>query len=136
MSAKHLRTGGLSISLSEERGLQSVLKQFFKKCLTMRRSEESDRRDGDHPLTAPKRFPDLPLSPDTFENLGGRELVWRFEGGDIPSDGGALLLKKLEERTGIVRRFAACLEDYRSANRMEHSLLELIAQRVFGLALG
>jgi hypothetical protein len=88
------------------------------------------------PLTAPKRFPDIPLSPATFENLGGRELVWRFDGGDITSDGGALLLKKLEERTGIVRRFAACLEDYRSANRMEHPLLDLIAQRVFGLALG
>jgi hypothetical protein len=45
-------------------------------------------------------------------------------------------LKKLEERTGIVRRFAACFEDYRSAKRIEHPLLELIAQRVFGLALG
>jgi DDE family transposase len=46
------------------------------------------------------------------------------------------LLKKLEERTGIVRRFAACLTDYRSAKQIEHPLLDLITQRVFGLALG
>ena len=45
-------------------------------------------------------------------------------------------MKKLEERTGIVRRFAACFEDYRSAKQIEHPLLDLIAQRVFGLALG
>ena len=63
-------------------------------------------------------------------------MVWRFDGGDITSDGGALLLKKLEERTGIVRRFAACFTDYRRADQIEHSLLDLIVQRVFGLALG
>jgi len=42
----------------------------------------------------------------------------------------------LEERTGIVRRFAACFTDYRKADQIEHPLLDLIAQRVFGLALG
>jgi hypothetical protein len=68
--------------------------------------------------------------------LGGRELVWRFDGGDITSDGGALLLQKLEARTGIVRRFAACFTDYRNPRQIEHPLLDLITQRVFGLALG
>jgi hypothetical protein len=56
--------------------------------------------------------------------------------GDITSDGGALLLQKLEARTGIVRRFAACFLDYRKAEQIEHPLLDLITQRVFGLALG
>jgi hypothetical protein len=88
------------------------------------------------PLETPRRFnpPDRPLA--TPQQLGGRELVWRFDGGDITSDGGALLLKKLEERTGIVRRFAACFTDYRSAAQVEHPLLDLVTQRVFGLALG
>jgi len=71
-----------------------------------------------------------------LQNLGGRELVWRFDGGDITSDGGALVLKQLEERTGIVRRFAACFTDYRKSDQIEHPLLDLILQRVFGLALG
>ena len=63
-------------------------------------------------------------------------MVWRFDGGDITSDGGALVLQKLEARTGIVRRFAACFLDYRKADQIEHPLLDLITQRVFGLALG
>src|SRR6266700_7278278 len=88
------------------------------------------------PLQTPRRFNPLVQPLETPQKLGGRDLVWRFDGGDITSDGGALVLKKLEERTGIVRRFAACFEDYRSATQIEHPLLDLIMQRVFGLALG
>jgi hypothetical protein len=88
------------------------------------------------PLETPRRFNPLALPQGTPENLGGRELVWRFDGGDITSDGGALVLKKLEEKTAIVRRFATCFEDYRNPNQIEHPLLDLISQRVFGLALG
>src|SRR5664279_629084 len=88
------------------------------------------------PLETPRRFNPLAQPLEASQNLGGRELVWRFDGGDIPSDGGVLVLKKLEERTGIVRRFAACFTDYRKADQIEHPLLDLLMQRVFGLALG
>ena len=88
------------------------------------------------PLQTPRKFDPLGQPLPTSQKLGGRELVWRFDGGDITSDGGALLLKKLEQRTGIVRRFAACFEDYRRPDRIEHPLVDLILQRVFGLALG
>jgi hypothetical protein len=88
------------------------------------------------PLDTPKRFNPLAQPLGAPQKLGGRELVWRFDGGDITSDGGALLLKKLEERRGIVRRFAACFTDFRRAKQIEHPLLDLILQRVFGLALG
>jgi hypothetical protein len=88
------------------------------------------------PLNTPRRFKPLAQPLGTPQKLGGRELVWRFDGGDITSDGGALLLKQLEQRTGIVRRFAACFTDYRSPKQIEHPLLDLITQRVFGLALG
>jgi hypothetical protein len=88
------------------------------------------------PIETPRRFNPLTQPLETPQKLGGRELVWRFDGGDITSDGGVLVLKKLEERTGIVRRFAACFTDYRSPKQIEHPLLDLIAQRVFGLALG
>jgi Transposase DDE domain group 1 len=88
------------------------------------------------PLQTPRRFNSLAQPLEASQKLGGRELVWRFDGGDITSDGGALVLKKLEERTGIVRRFAACFTDYRDPKQIEHPLLDLIMQRVFGLALG
>ena len=53
------------------------------------------------PLDTPRRFNPLAQPLGTSQTLGGRELVWRFDGGDITSDGGVLLLKKLEERTGM-----------------------------------
>jgi hypothetical protein len=59
-----------------------------------------------------------------------------FEGGAITSDGGGLLLREVEKRTGIVERFAACFRDHRKAARVEHTIGELVAQRVYGLALG
>jgi hypothetical protein len=88
------------------------------------------------PLQTSRRFNPVAQPLEAPQNLGGRELVHRFDGGDITSDGGALVLKKLEERTGIVRRFAACFIDFRKSDQIEHPLLDLIAQRVFGLALG
>jgi hypothetical protein len=47
-----------------------------------------------------------------------------------------LLLREVEKRTGIVERFAACFRDHREAARVEHTARELVAQRVYGLALG
>ena len=69
-------------------------------------------------------------------DLGGRQLVWNYQGGTITSDAGGLLLKRVEQRTRIVARFAACFTDYRKADRIEHPLADLVAQRVYGLALG
>jgi hypothetical protein len=88
------------------------------------------------PLERPKRFNPIEQPLAAPQSLGGRELVWRFDGGDLTSDGGVLALRKLEERMGIVRRFAACFEDYRKPDQIEHPLLDLLTQRIFGLALG
>lgn len=71
-----------------------------------------------------------------FQPLGRREVVARFDGGSITSDGGVLLLREVEARTGIVAGFAACFRDLRDPARIEHSVSELVTQRVFGLALG
>jgi hypothetical protein len=65
-----------------------------------------------------------------------RQVVARFDGGTISSDGGALLLHRLEQNTGILRQFAACFRDHRDPAAVEHSVLELVRQRVYGLALG
>ncbi len=72
----------------------------------------------------------------TFANHSRRQVVARFDGGAITSDGGAVLLRQLEQRTAIVRQFAACFRDHRQAAQVEHSVPELVAQRVYGLTLG
>ncbi len=71
-----------------------------------------------------------------FQALGARRLVAKFDAGHISSDAGALLLREVELRTGIVDRFAACFIDHRDATRVEHSVTEMLTQRVFGLCLG
>jgi len=71
-----------------------------------------------------------------FHPLGNREVVGRFDGGTISSDGGGILLREVEVRTGILRQFAACFSDHRHADLIEHTVTELVSQRVYGLALG
>ena len=70
-----------------------------------------------------------------FHPLGRRSVVAGFEGMQS-SDGGALLLREVEQRTRIVQRLAAQFVDYRSPELIEHSVTDLLMQRVFGLALG
>src|SRR5512135_2045779 len=71
-----------------------------------------------------------------FPVLGSRDVLADFDGGDITSDGGALLLRQAEQLTGIIRQFAACFTDHRNPDLIEHTVEELIAQRVYALALG
>ncbi|HMB08785.1 MAG TPA: IS1380 family transposase [Isosphaeraceae bacterium] len=71
-----------------------------------------------------------------FPMLGSRQVRADFHGGDITSDGGALLLRQTEQLTAILRQFAACFIDHRNPDLIEHSLEELVAQRIYGLALG
>ena len=65
-----------------------------------------------------------------------REVRAQFDGGAITSDGGGLLLREVEKRVGILHQFAACFADYRNPDLLEHPVEELVAQRVYGLALG
>ena len=56
-----------------------------------------------------------------FHPLDRREVVARFDGGHITSDGGGLLLRETERLTGIIRQFAACFTDYRDPDLIEHT---------------
>ena len=71
-----------------------------------------------------------------FHPLVRREVRARFDGGAITSDAGGLLLREVEKRTGILAQFAACFGDHRDPARVEHTVEELVAQRVYALALG
>ena len=71
-----------------------------------------------------------------FQPLDRRDVVAQFDGGAITSDGGGLLLREAERLTGIIHRFAACFTDHRDPDRIEHTVQELVAQRVYAVALG
>jgi hypothetical protein len=50
--------------------------------------------------------------------------------------GGSLLLRETDQRLNLLGRFSRCFLDRREQDRVEHSVLEMVAQRVYGLALG
>src|SRR3984885_354906 len=71
-----------------------------------------------------------------FEACGRREIVARFDGGQISSDGGAFLLRQTDKRLNVLPRLAQCFLDGRNQNLVEHTIPEMLAQRIYGLALG
>jgi hypothetical protein len=68
--------------------------------------------------------------------VGRRVVEANFEGGDLSSDGGLLLLRRADERIGLSRAAAAVLSDPRDPTRITHSLRDLLAQRIYGLCCG
>jgi Transposase DDE domain group 1 len=74
--------------------------------------------------------------PIEFHTLGNREVVAHFDGGDITSDAGGLMLREVEQRTGILKKFGACFTDHRKPEAIEHPVEDLVAQRSYGLCLG
>jgi hypothetical protein len=72
-----------------------------------------------------------------FKGYFRRDVVADFNGGRLTSDGGGiLLLREIAERTGYLERFAACFTDHRAEYLIEHTVAELVSQRVLGIALG
>ena len=71
-----------------------------------------------------------------FGGLGRRGVVGAFDGEELSSDGGALALRELEDRAGILKRLAGCFADHRAAGRVEHDVETLVKQRVMGICLG
>lgn len=71
-----------------------------------------------------------------FGRVGRRVVQAAFDGGDIVSDGGVLLLKQVDERIGLTRAAALALGDDRRSASVQHSVHSLLAQRIYGLCLG
>jgi hypothetical protein len=71
-----------------------------------------------------------------FEPVEGREVVAAFDAGAITSDTGALLLGATDRTIRMMDRFASCFHDERCADLIEHEVVTLLGQRVFGIALG
>jgi hypothetical protein len=71
-----------------------------------------------------------------FAAVEGREVVGAFDGGAITSDAGALLLGAADRAIELTERLAGCFDDTRRRHLIEHEVATLLAQRVFGIALG
>jgi Transposase DDE domain group 1 len=71
-----------------------------------------------------------------FEAHFSRQVLARFDGAQMTTDGGALLLRAVDRKIGLLKRVAACFTDARDPERVEHSVPALLAQRIYGLALG
>src|SRR2546427_10238880 len=66
----------------------------------------------------------------------GKPVVAAFDIPDASSDGGLVLLRGIDTHRGLTKRLSACVDDERQAAKVRHGMLELVRQRVFGLAAG
>jgi Transposase DDE domain group 1 len=71
-----------------------------------------------------------------FEGHFSRRVVAKFDGAQMTTEGGALLLRETDRKIRLLKRVAACFSDRRDPQRIEHGLSEMLAQRIYGLALG
>jgi len=87
------------------------------------------------PITASSAT-DCNLQALLFQDLGARKVVADFSGGTLSSDGGVLLLRQADEALGLTQRLAACFTVGRQQVYVDHSVRQLVRQRIYGLALG
>jgi DDE family transposase len=75
---------------------------------------------------------------DCFQFAGhfSRQVIGQFDGARMTTDGGGLLLRQVDRKIQLLKRVARCFRDGRDARRVEHALEEMLAQRIYGLALG
>jgi hypothetical protein len=71
-----------------------------------------------------------------FQEVGHRRVVAAFDGGNVTSDAGALLLREVARGSRIIDRFADCFTDHRDADLISYTVRELLGQRIIGLCLG
>src|SRR6202041_4192371 len=71
-----------------------------------------------------------------FPGIFLKPVVAQFDQREGSSDGGALLLKAANQHYRLVEELTACLRDERQAGKVDHTLQDLVAQRVFSIACG
>ncbi len=87
------------------------------------------------PITASSAT-DCNEQPLLFQDLGKRKVVGDFSGGTLSSDGGALLLRQVDTNLGLTYALAQCFDDGRDQRFVDHAVQEMLAQRIYGQALG
>src|SRR5579863_3059213 len=71
-----------------------------------------------------------------FETHFSRQVVAQFDGAQMTTEGGALLLREADRKIGLLKRVTRCFTDARDPERVAHELSQMLAQRIYGLALG
>jgi hypothetical protein len=79
---------------------------------------------------------DCNTKPLRFSSLKSKKTVADFDGGHLTSDAGGLLLREVDRKLGLTRKLAACIPDPRNPLMTVHDQHTMLAQRVFGIALG
>jgi hypothetical protein len=86
--------------------------------------------------TTASRRTDCKDQPLLFQDLGHRQVVADFSGGFLSSDGGALLLRQVDASLGLTASLAQAFTDQRDPRYCDHTVRELLAQRLLAEALG
>src|SRR5258708_28248007 len=76
------------------------------------------------------------LLPFDLPSVARKKLSVGFDGGQLSSDAGVLVLRGVEKRLGLAARLAACMRDRRKPERVEHPLEEMLRLRMFAIAAG
>lgn len=71
-----------------------------------------------------------------FPSVRGKKISVDFEGGVVSSDAGLILLREVERRTGTIGRLSRCIDDKRDPRYIDHTIRELLTQRVMQIACG
>src|SRR5258707_15144878 len=76
------------------------------------------------------------LLPFDLPSVARKKLSVGFDGGQLSSDAGVLVLRSVEKKLGLAARLAACIRDRRKPERVEHPLDEMLRLRMFAIASG
>src|SRR5690554_2741732 len=82
-----------------------------------------------------KKFENSQKILDLFP-VSDKKIELSYTGEQISSDGGLLLLREVENQTGLINGISSCITDTRDLRYVDHSITELITQRVFQIAAG
>lgn len=71
-----------------------------------------------------------------FPSVESKGVVARFDGGDITSDAGLLLISKADRKLGLTRLIAEAIDDQRDQDQVDHKMIELVRERVYAISVG
>lgn len=71
-----------------------------------------------------------------FSSIGRKSLLADFTGEHITSDAGALLLREADRKLGLTESLAKRITDPREQDQVIHSVVRMLRQRIYGIALG
>lgn len=74
--------------------------------------------------------------PVLLSGVNKRKIELGFDGGNVTSDAGGLLLRQTDQRIGLTKALANVLEDGRRTASCQHDLLSLLRQRIYSLCMG